>query len=460
MNTTHRRSLASTAGLSCLLCLSAASAQCPPVRVVSPEGPDAFRFGGPIATNMVEGGNQWVVGELNQVWAYDYVDGQLVIHQDLRIPHPMTHHLFGQSVAMEGDRLVIGTYHVDWPDRARPSGGAFLYQLIEGEWVYQADLEPPKTLGGSGTGSLVALDGDTIIASGGTPLDVIVYEPRSGAPRTWQAIQVIEGDRDTQFGFPIAARDGWLFVSASRDDAHTFAGGSVFVYRRQSNGTYQRVQKIDGPPIASYRIQLFGSTLDFDGQTLAIGAGVASPEIEGQGAVYTFELDSGFWTHTQTLTHSGAEPDDYFAYRGLLVDGDRMLVHADGDRTPRGDAALYAFERTAVGVWRQSARPMPKPPYRARYYGGMALVNGLAMVGAAGETEGPLTPETGAAYLFDLSCYECPDLDADDHLTVFDYLEFMRAFDAGEAIADMDNDGALTVADFLVFLDAFAVGCP
>lgn len=65
-----------------------------------------------------------------------------------------------------------------------------------------------------------------------------------------------------------------------------------------------------------------------------------------------------------------------------------------------------------------------------------------------------------AASRFDLSCDECPDLDADDRLTVFDYLEFMRAFEAGEPIADFDNDGELTVADFLAFQDAFAVGCP
>ncbi|MFI4917356.1 MAG: GC-type dockerin domain-anchored protein [Phycisphaerales bacterium JB060] len=45
-------------------------------------------------------------------------------------------------------------------------------------------------------------------------------------------------------------------------------------------------------------------------------------------------------------------------------------------------------------------------------------------------------------------------------LTVFDSLEFLRAFDAGEAIADFDNDGQLTIADFLAFQNAFAVGCP
>lgn len=80
--------------------------------------------------------------------------------------------------------------------------------------------------------------------------------------------------------------------------------------------------------------------------------------------------------------------------------------------------------------------------------------------GAEGGVARQVEQDGPAAYLFDLSCYECPDLDGDDRLTVFDYLEFLRAFEAGEPIADFDSDGELTIADFLAFQDAFAVGCP
>ena len=167
------------------------------------------------------------------------------------------------------------------------------------------------------------------------------------------------------------------------------------------------------------------------------------------------------WTLQQTLTHRGAKYGDQFGGYAIQVDRDRLVVQASGDRTDRSDRIAYAFERTAAGEWRQSARLLPTPPFHAAQYAGyLALLGDLVLVGSSDECEGPGTPATGAAYLFDLSCYECPDLDADDRLTIFDSLEFLRAFEAGEAIADFDNDGDLTIADFLAFQDAFAAGCP
>jgi hypothetical protein len=238
--------------------------------------------------------------------------------------------------------------------------------------------------------------------------------------------------------------------------------GVVFAYRRGTDGTYELVQRIDGHSLGvGDEIGLFGLAVGFDGRTLAIGAGSSTIDFEQQGAVFVYELDSGLWTRTQTLTPHTAFRRQAFGIYQVAVDGDRLIVHANGQRTARVDGAVYAFERTAAGVWRQSARLLPNPPYHAADYGyRMALHGDLALIGAYRECEGPGTDATGAAYLFDLSCYECPDLDADDRLTVFDSLEFLRAFDAGEPIADMDNDGELTVADFLAFQDAFAVGCP
>ena len=51
------------------------------------------------------------------------------------------------------------------------------------------------------------------------------------------------------------------------------------------------------------------------------------------------------------------------------------------------------------------------------------------------------------------------DLDGDGELTIFDFLAFQNAFDAGEPIADFDGDGELTIFDFLVFQNEFDAGC-
>lgn len=52
------------------------------------------------------------------------------------------------------------------------------------------------------------------------------------------------------------------------------------------------------------------------------------------------------------------------------------------------------------------------------------------------------------------------DIDGDGSLTIFDFLAFQNAFDAGDLLADFDGDGVLTIFDFLQFQNEFDAGCP
>ena len=71
----------------------------------------------------------------------------------------------------------------------------------------------------------------------------------------------------------------------------------------------------------------------------------------------------------------------------------------------------------------------------------------------------------GAGWLFSVDnilfegqpCYA--DFDGDGSLTIFDFLGFQNAFDAGDAAADCDEDGSLTLFDFLCFQNLFDLGC-
>ncbi len=51
------------------------------------------------------------------------------------------------------------------------------------------------------------------------------------------------------------------------------------------------------------------------------------------------------------------------------------------------------------------------------------------------------------------------DFDEDGQLTIFDFLAFQNAFDAGDLRADFDGDGQLTIFDFLAFQNEFDAGC-
>jgi hypothetical protein len=61
------------------------------------------------------------------------------------------------------------------------------------------------------------------------------------------------------------------------------------------------------------------------------------------------------------------------------------------------------------------------------------------------------------AYELGVAC--AADFDGDGVLTLFDFLAFQNAFDAGDLAADFDGDGVLTLFDFLAFQNAFDAGC-
>jgi hypothetical protein len=51
------------------------------------------------------------------------------------------------------------------------------------------------------------------------------------------------------------------------------------------------------------------------------------------------------------------------------------------------------------------------------------------------------------------------DIDGDGALSIFDFLAFQNAFEAGDRAVDLDGDGRATIFDFLVFQNEFQAGC-
>ncbi len=76
--------------------------------------------------------------------------------------------------------------------------------------------------------------------------------------------------------------------------------------------------------------------------------------------------------------------------------------------------------------------------------------------------DGADDPLLASVFVDPIGPCECrADLDGDGALTIFDFLAFQTAFDAGDLVtADFDGDGVLTLFDFLTFQTEFDAGCP
>ncbi|GAA0233359.1 hypothetical protein GCM10009000_056030 [Halobacterium noricense] len=124
--------------------------------------------------------------------------------------------LFGTAVAVDGDVLLVGAPYADPDDDDRTTGAVYAYEFTDGEWERRATLSPAEFDGGEHVGQSVALDGDRAVV--GAPGDgdgsAVVYE-REGREWTLQTVLPAPGgDAEGGFGDVVATADGTAVVAA------------------------------------------------------------------------------------------------------------------------------------------------------------------------------------------------------------------------------------------------------
>jgi hypothetical protein len=241
------------------------------------------------------------VGETNVTPLSD-VDAEWV-ETRLTSPDPRIDEWFGYSVAVDGDRIVVGapfrTGKVEY------AGAVFVFESDgKGGWI-DTKLTASDGSNGGQFGMSVAVDGDRIAV--GAPFDV------EGA----------QGGQGSVYVFDRGDDGHWLETKLTASDG---GGGDVF-----------------------------GSSVAVDGDRVVVGAGGQNDDT---GAVYVFESDdSGGWTGTKLIASDGA-PRTYF---GLMADRARGIpVAADdgriavGSRSSSADAKVYVYEPDGSGGWTET----------------------------------------------------------------------------------------------------------
>ena len=194
---------------------------------------------------------------------------------------------FGNSVAIDGDTVVIGAYGDD--DGADNSGSVYVLRTTDGgaTYVELAKLTASDPEMAAYFGKSVAIDGDTIVV--GSPYD---------------------------------------------DDAGS-QSGSVYVFRTSNGWATHTEIELTAADTASG--DLFGFSVAIDGNTIVVGTSNAD-------AVYVFRTTDGGATYDELakLTASDAAEGDMFGLHSVAIDGDTIVVSAGGGQ------AAYVF-RTSDG---------------------------------------------------------------------------------------------------------------
>lgn len=190
-------------------------------------------------------------------------------------------HAFGSVLAVSGERLAIT---LDFASAVQ------IYDRVAGEWTRTATIDPaPDSHGNNQSfGAQIALEGDRLLASSPGNRHAYIYEKTGG---TWTKVAEL-GTSDAVppvvFGSTGLALSGDLALvgCSSCPQGMPNAPGAVYVYQRQSDGSWPMVRRFLGPPNGG-----FGRSIDFDGPRAWVGApGATVLPTRETGAAYLIDV--------------------------------------------------------------------------------------------------------------------------------------------------------------------------
>lgn len=321
---------------------------------------------------------------------------------------------FGNVLAMDGDTLVVGARHDSITigvDTVYQSGAAYVYVRDGNSWTLQARLAASDAENYDLFGSSVAIDNDTIIVgavgSDGTDENDIAAPDmgaayvftRNGDQWDQQAkIEPEDGIEDDNFGNAVAIVGERVVVAASAKDFGDIEdAGKVYSYYRSGTKWYQ-AQSVAAPKTS--KDSFFGSSLDYDGQRLVVGA----QSVNDTGAVFVFYRVGSTWTQEAAIGPEDDHPGDNFG-ASVSIDGETIVVGApfadpdlgSGEITNAG--AAYVFHKRPSG-WYQQARLVSEGAMAFDHFGQAVEIDDTTILVGANSQDYYTILRSGAAHIF------------------------------------------------------------
>ena len=251
--------------------------------------------------------------------------------------------------AVDGNLAVVGDPSDD--ELGNQAGAAYLFQFDGIRWVELTKFFSRFPATGEKFGQDVALDGDRIVV--GAP-DAHGRAPRAGAVYVyrWTGTEVeyearliaSDGDADDLMGYSVDLSQDVILAGAYNDRNHWGSAGSAYAYRW--NGTFWTEEQRILPPDA-YIGDLFGWSVAIDADTAVIGARWDDDRGADSGSAYVFTHSGSQWFFDDKLTASNGSSGAQFGF-SVDISGSRIVVGASSA------GASYAF-RQSGSTWIEDA---------------------------------------------------------------------------------------------------------
>ena len=165
-----------------------------------------------------------------------------------------------------------------------------------------------------------------------------------------------DGAQADHFGFKVASSNNYVVVTAHDNDDAGTSSGSAYIYRTVDGVTTQVAKLVADDAQGG---DMFGVSVDADGDTVVIGATQNDDAATNAGAAYIFKTsdDGATWTQVAKLVASDGAAYDYFG-GAVAIDGDVIVVGAYTDDDAGYNAgSAYIFKTSDDGAtWTQTSK--------------------------------------------------------------------------------------------------------
>jgi hypothetical protein len=339
---------------------------------------------------------------------------------------------FGYSVSIDGDTMVIGAYQDD--DKGDSSGSAYVYTRdtagdLASNWTQVAKLTAGDGAAIDLFGYSVSIDGDTVVIGawkdddkGDSSGSAYVYtrDTAGDLASNWtQVAKLTAGDGAVNdvFGYSVSIDGDTVVIGAHYDDDKGLNSGSAYVYTRDTAGdlasNWTQVAKLTADDGAAD--DYFGRSVSIDGSTVVIGAHYDDDKGSNSGSAYVFARDTAGdlasnWTQIAKLTADDRAVNDNFGY-SVSIDGDTMVIGAwNDDDKGLNSGSAYVFTRDTAGElasnWTQVDKLNATDGAAGDEFGYSVSIDGDTIVIGA-RLDNDKGSASGSAYVFSIHFPPC-----------------------------------------------------
>lgn len=436
-----------------------AAGQCEILQLQKPGGSEGDSFGASLAIDgeVAVIGDTSAYGSVGAAYVFRHDGTTWVFEAELNCPDPCDQSVFGK-VAVSDNVTVVGDYGAEGTEALQGAAHVFRYDADTQEWNLEASLRASDGDYGDLFGKSVAIDGDLIVVgarddeNGGiNPAgSAYVYRFVGGEWQERAKLTAPDPAEYDLFGESVSVLGDVVLVGAPGRDTAAFDAGAAFVFR--SDGQ-EWIFDAELTPFDASGVELSGDSVALAENAALVGA---PGEAISDGAAYLFRFNGADWIHEAKFMGSDPVGTPYLGRR-VAMNGSATLalIGALGDSAAGPESgAAYLFRRLG-STWIEAAKLLPSEPEWGGHFSFVALSGDTGFIGAPGQSEYP-----GTVYVFvGMTGVDCNHNDQPDACDIFEGIsEDLNANDIPdecEAMGDLNGDGSINVADLLLLLGAW-----